>query len=113
MASEDEAEVKLLLQCCKDNCTLQPKLTARLVSALSSCNSARSQCLIIEQLSAFCLSTPREVQAIIAAYEQCAAMHPSLLLPIIASLADISIPPSCQPQLHRWIMDALASAAPL
>lgn len=111
-ASESEADVKLLLAACREHCTPQPSLTQRLLSAMSECSVAAHKCLIIEQLPHFCTSTAQEVTAIISACSSEYIQQPALRLPIIAALAAMHIPQSCQQQLVAYINDALASASP-
>ena len=111
-ASDSEADVKLLLAACREHCTPQPSLTQRLLSAMSESSVAAHKCLIIEQLPHFCTSTAAEVSSAISACSSEYTQQPALRLPIIAALAAMHIPQSCQQQLVAYINDALESASP-
>ena len=148
--SDSDAEVKLLLQCCKEHCTLQPKLTERsttsapslhhtsptlttshlplsshsaplpspsplslrLISALAECGEESHQLLLIESIPSFCLSTPSELLHLLSTFDSQRVLHPSLLLPMISTLSELTLPASLHPTLHSFITHALTSSPP-
>ena len=87
-------------------------LPLRLISALEECGQESHKLLLIEAIPSFCLSTPSELRLLLSTFDNQRLLHPALLLPMISTLSDLSLPSSLQPSLHLFITHALTSSPP-